>query len=187
MAYAHKAQIIHRDIKPSNVLIARSGGVYLSDFSLARACEESNGLSSTGELVCSMLYAAPEIYKGEALDYRSDIYSFGILAYEMATGHVPFDSHNSTVLINYHETRPLPKFVGKAKRYPGWFYKFVKKCAAKNKKDRFASAQELLSLLDARIQRMSSSLIIPDADCRRQSLLYQISEGYLKTSFRKIE
>ena len=176
MEYAHKAGVIHRDIKPSNIIIDNAGGVHLSDFSLARACDDGEGISKTGEFVSSPYYAAPEIFMGAPLDYRSDIYSFGILAFQLATGRCPFDDCDVVKLIHLHGHKELPKFYGKAKKYPGWFQKFVRKCAEKELKDRFASAAEIVKFLNMQIDKMNYRLILPQHNCRVAGLRCQMED-----------
>ena len=87
--YAHSFGLVHRDVKPGNVIVSPSGHVTLTDFGVARAAQESR-LTSTGSLVGTPQYMSPEHAQGEEVDYRSDIYSLGVVAYEMLTGRTPF-------------------------------------------------------------------------------------------------
>lgn len=87
--YAHSCGLVHRDVKPGNVIVSPSGHVTLTDFGVARAVQESR-LTSTGSLVGTPQYMSPEHAQGEEVDYRSDIYSLGVVAYEMLTGQTPF-------------------------------------------------------------------------------------------------
>ncbi len=87
--YAHSCGLVHRDVKPGNVIVSPSGHVTLTDFGVARAAQESR-LTSTGSLVGTPQYMSPEHAQGEEVDYRSDIYSLGVVAYEMLTGRTPF-------------------------------------------------------------------------------------------------
>jgi len=90
--YAHSRGLIHRDIKPNNILIDSSGNFLLTDFGIAKVLEGTTKFTQTGELIGTPAYMSPEQARGEKLDSRSDIYSLGVVLYEMATGRVPFDA-----------------------------------------------------------------------------------------------
>lgn len=109
--YAHKQGVIHRDVKPDNIVVTEEGVVKLTDFGIARA---ANDLLRTqkGMLVGSPAYMSPEQIQGEPVDYRSDIYSLGVTAYEMLTGRKPFDAPAVTAVMHrivYDEPDPAPE------------------------------------------------------------------------------
>ena len=111
LAYAHLHGVIHRDIKPDNILIdADSGRAMVTDFGIARAMEGGTRLTQTGVAVGTPTYMSPEQAVGErAIDGRSDIYSLGVVGYQMLTGRVPFQASNSMALLLKHVSeRPIP-------------------------------------------------------------------------------
>ena len=111
LAYAHLRGVIHRDIKPDNILLdGDSGRAMVTDFGIARAIEAGTRLTVTGNAIGTPTYMSPEQAMGEReVDGRSDIYSLGVLGYQMLTGRVPFTAGNSMALLLKHVTeRPRP-------------------------------------------------------------------------------
>jgi serine/threonine protein kinase len=107
--YIHSQGIIHRDIKASNVLLDEDGRCYLSDFGIARAAGESTQLTTTGNVMGTVDYIAPELFESDRrADEKSDLYSFGILLYEMVTGRLPFIGENPIAVVTMHINNPPP-------------------------------------------------------------------------------
>jgi serine/threonine-protein kinase len=106
LAFAHRAGVVHRDVKPGNVLLTRTGGVKVTDFGIARA-GTSDGLTQTGSVMGTATYFSPEQAQGLAVDGRSDVYSLGVVLYEMVTGVVPFTG-DSPVAVAYKHVREEP-------------------------------------------------------------------------------
>jgi serine/threonine protein kinase len=106
--YAHDRGIIHRDVKPSNVLMDRGRWALLSDFGLAKMVEGSVQLTGSGVGVGTPAYMAPEQGQGAKVNRRADIYSLGIVLYEMVTGRVPFEAETPMAVVVKHITEPLP-------------------------------------------------------------------------------
>jgi eukaryotic-like serine/threonine-protein kinase len=117
LAAAHEQGVIHRDLKPGNVIVTPKGAVKLLDFGLALLCPDANAsaspetrsLTDLGHVVGTLAYMSPEQLLGKESDERSDLYSLGVLLYEMATGRRPFDSSLSTALVNDILHRPAPR------------------------------------------------------------------------------
>jgi serine/threonine-protein kinase len=107
LAFAHKAGVVHRDVKPGNVVITDSGTVKVTDFGIARA-GTSDGLTQTGSVMGTATYFSPEQAQGLAVDGRSDVYSLGVVLYEMVTGAVPFTG-DSPVAVAYKHVREQPE------------------------------------------------------------------------------
>lgn len=107
--YVHSQGIIHRDIKASNVLLDADGRCYLADFGIARTATESTQLTSTGNVLGTVDYIAPELFESDhRADEKSDLYSFGVLLYEMVTGHLPFTAENMIAVVTMHINNPPP-------------------------------------------------------------------------------
>ena len=104
---AHRVGVVHRDIKPENILVPPEGPVRVADFGLARAASEASQ-SSTGNMLGTVAYIAPEIARGGGADARSDIYSVGIMAYEMLTGDVPWAGQSPIQIATHHVSDDVP-------------------------------------------------------------------------------
>lgn len=146
LAYAHNLGMIHRDIKPANVLVATLDRPVLSDFGIARLLNET-GLTSSGALIGTPAYMSPEQGRGERIDGRSDIYSLGIVLYEMLTGQPPYDADTPYAIILKHINDPLTPPHLLIDPMPEVVERIVLKCLAKNPDDRFASMAELRDAL----------------------------------------
>ena len=107
LEHAHKNGIIHRDIKPQNILITKEGIVKVTDFGIARAASEAT-LTSSGNTMGSVHYFSPEQARGIYVDYKSDLYSLGIVMFEMATGTLPFEGDTPVAIALKHINDPLP-------------------------------------------------------------------------------
>ena len=109
LTYAHKRSILHRDIKPSNVLMANDGQIYLADFGLARIAQSAESTLTTDMILGTPQYISPEqALSQKDLDARSDIYSFGVMMYELTVGRVPFSADTPFSVIHDHIYTPLP-------------------------------------------------------------------------------
>jgi serine/threonine protein kinase len=106
--YAHTQGLIHRDIKPSNILVDERGNCLLTDFGIAKIFEGTARFTQTGGIIGTPAYMSPEQGKGDKVDARSDIYSLGIVLYEMVTGRVPFDAETPIAIVFKHIQDPLP-------------------------------------------------------------------------------
>lgn len=139
---AHNKEIIHRDIKPQNIIISTEGKVKVTDFGIARAAS-SNTISA--DVMGSVHYASPEQARNGFVDGRSDIYSLGIVMYEMVTGRVPFDGDTTVAVAIQHLQEEMPEPTTYAPELPISFAKIILKCAQKNPDRRYQSVAELLA------------------------------------------
>ncbi|NUO48221.1 MAG: protein kinase [Polyangiaceae bacterium] len=152
VAAAHREGIIHRDLKPANVLVRRKDGVAkVTDFGIAKPEEQARvGQGKTKGIIGSLWYMSPEQVQGKKdLDKRVDIYSLGILLFELLTGRVPFNADSSYELMRMHVEDPLPKVVSIRSDVPAWIDDLLGRACAKNRDERFGSVEEFLSALDA--------------------------------------
>ncbi|MDR2727549.1 MAG: protein kinase [Chitinispirillales bacterium] len=148
LRYAHSHNIIHRDIKPQNVLLDKSKVVHISDFGIAKIFSSAD-ITMTGSAVGTPEYMSPEQAQGKKLDAQTDIYSLGILMYEMLTRKPPFTANNSMAVAykQVHE-QPMPPSV-KRKDTPKRLELIILKALKKEKHDRYESVEELLEHLDS--------------------------------------
>lgn len=159
LGYAHRRGIIHRDIKPENVLIPDDGRVRLLDFGLAIAPGTST-LTGTGTIIGTTGYMSPEQVQGKPVDARSDLFSLGIVFYELLTGCRPFSGESATILMrNISEAVPVPpQAIGPS--IPSSIEEIVLRLLAKQPDQRFQSVEQLLTQLSAarrlHLQRVTS-------------------------------
>lgn len=149
LAAAHKHGIIHRDVKPHNVLINEDGVAKIADFGIAKAVTGATIVEGTSEAVMgSVHYFSPEQARGIYVDERSDIYSLGIVLYEMLTGEVPFDGDNPVNVALRHINEDVPAPSQKIPNIPPALDKIVLKATARVQTSRYRSAEELIDDLD---------------------------------------
>lgn len=149
LAAAHEVGVVHRDFKPENIIIDTSGHAFITDFGIARSLEMST-LTRTGAAVGTLQYMSPEQARGEKVDQRADIYSLGLVAYEMLTGHMP------------HESEATPEFVARIlgqrpldpRRHepeiPAYLAKIILRCLEPEPALRYASAREVARSIEAK-------------------------------------
>lgn len=145
--YAHEQGVIHRDVKPSNVLMDRGRWVLLSDFGLAKMVEGSLQLTGSGVGVGTPAYMAPEQGQGLKVDRRADIYSLGIILYEMVTGRVPYEAETPMAVVVKHITEPLPLPRALNSDLPESVERIIMKALAKNPADRYETAGKMAAAL----------------------------------------
>ena len=147
LAYAHANGIIHRDIKPANVLLADDGTVKVSDFGIAKAAFTGRDLTTSGSLLGTVTYVSPEQAKGLEPDERSDVYSLGVILYELATGRPPFtgDSPVGTAMLHLEEPPPPPRSI--RAHIPRDLEAVILEALQKDPDSRPASAQDLKAKL----------------------------------------
>ena len=145
LAYAHKQGILHRDIKPSNVLVAKDGEMYLADFGLARIAQSGESTLSSDMIMGTPQYISPEQAMGKKeLDDGTDIYSFGVMLYEMVVGQVPFSADTPFSIIHDHIYTPLPLPQTINPSVPEPVQRVLLKALAKERADRHANVSELV-------------------------------------------
>ncbi len=147
MAEAHRQGIIHRDLKPSNIMIDREGNVRIMDFGIARSIE-AKGMTGAGTVIGTPEYMSPEQVEGKEVDLRSDIYSLGVILYEMLTGRVPFEADTPFAVGMKHkgEIPRDPREINP--QVPEGLSRLVLKCLEKTAEGRYQTADEVRSELE---------------------------------------
>ena len=143
LGYAHKHGVVHRDVKPGNVLITDDGQVKVTDFGIARAVNTEESLTQTGAVMGTATYFSPEQAEGLGVDARSDIYSLGVVLFEMVTGRPPFLGDSPVAVASKHvrDNPPAPRELNP--QIPPTFEAIILKSMAKNPAHRYATAEEL--------------------------------------------
>jgi serine/threonine-protein kinase len=142
LSFAHQAGVVHRDVKPGNVLITPSGQVKVTDFGIARANGSGDGLTRTGAVMGTATYFSPEQAQGLPVDGRADVYSLGIVLYEMATGAPPFTGDNPVTVAYQHVREPIPPMAARA-AVPPELARIILTCLEKDPLARYQSADDL--------------------------------------------
>ena len=143
LGYAHKHGVIHRDVKPGNVLITDEGQVKVTDFGIARAINTEESLTQTGAVMGTATYFSPEQAEGHGVDSRSDIYSLGVVLFEMSTGRPPFLGDTPVAVASKHvrDNPPAPRELNPS--IPPTFEAIILKAMAKDPAHRYSTAEEL--------------------------------------------
>ncbi len=149
--YAHRQGVVHRDIKPSNILVDAEGNVFLTDFGIARMVESTEGLTASGVAVGTPGYMAPEQGMGIAVDGRSDIYSLGVMLFEMLTGSAPFSAETPMAVILKHINDPVPSATSINPDLPEEVDRIIAKAMAKDPDSRYQTVTDMVRDLAAAI------------------------------------
>jgi serine/threonine-protein kinase len=149
LQYAHGQGVLHRDVKPSNILLTPDGQVFLADFGLARIAQAGESTLSQDALVGTPQYISPEQARGDSnLDARTDIYSLGVVLYELLIGRVPYQADTPYAVIHDHIYAPLPLPRSIKPGFPESLERVLLKALAKERDDRYASVAELMTAFE---------------------------------------
>ncbi len=157
LEFVHRKDIIHRDIKPANILFHRDGTPVLTDFGVAKQVEADSRLTRDGTTLGSPYYISPEQAECKPLDGRADIYSLGVILYEMLTGKKPYEGSSDIQIIIAHLTEPVPSLPPELDRYQ----ELLDRMIAKEPDERFASAGEMVEYIQT--IRSAESFSVPAA------------------------
>ena len=144
---AHKLGVVHRDLKPQNIMIDRRGDARIMDFGIARSLE-AKGITGAGVMIGTPEYMSPEQVEGKDTDQRSDIYSLGVILYEMVTGRVPFEGDTALSIAVKHKTEAPKAPIELDPQIPDALDAVILMCLEKDKEKRYQSAGELKSELE---------------------------------------
>jgi serine/threonine-protein kinase len=153
--YAHVKGVIHRDLKPENVMVLPDGSIKVMDFGIARL-EGQEGLTSSQFFLGTPLYAAPEMIEPKGIDHRIDLYSLGIILFEMFEDTVPFSADSPFKVLQMHQREPLPPREALPHPVPEAVWRVVERLCAKAPADRYPSAEALLVELHALLRDFST-------------------------------
>jgi serine/threonine protein kinase len=153
LAYAHEQSVIHRDIKPANVMVLPDNTIKVMDFGLSRRTSEMSSVTNAGEIVGTIAYLSPERFLGKVADARSDLYSVGIVMYEVFTGSVPFksDTDDLVAVIFAHVNEPPIPLRSVNRAVPPPVERIVLRLLEKDPEHRYQDARELIADLQALI------------------------------------
>jgi tRNA A-37 threonylcarbamoyl transferase component Bud32 len=148
---AHARKLVHRDVKPQNVLIDPDGRAKVTDFGIARSME-SKGLTATGRVLGTTDYVSPEQAMGEDVDERSDVYSLGVVLYEMLTGDVPFEAETQVGVAMKHVNDPMPDVQVKRPDVSAALALVIDRATTKDPRDRYGSVAEMVRDLEGTLE-----------------------------------
>ena len=180
LSVAHDQYLIHRDIKPQNIMILENGLVKITDFGIAMAMN-STQLTQTNSVMGSVHYLPPEQASGKGASLQSDIYSMGILMYELLTGKLPYHGDNAVEIALKHLKEPLPSIRDELPSIPQSVENIIIKATAKNPKNRYADAKEMLEdlktcLNEERLNEEKYTFKYPENDYDETKMLKVIKE-----------
>jgi tRNA A-37 threonylcarbamoyl transferase component Bud32 len=171
--YAHRKGVAHRDVKPTNIMVDGEGWAYLTDFGIAKVLEGTSDL--TAGAIGTPAYMAPEQSLGKGVDARADIYSLGIILYEIVTGRVPYEADTPMAVALAHIHRPLPLPRDIEPTVPEPIERVILKALAKDPNDRFASANEFAGALKGAIAESD----IDPAETQLRTLAIEVRDSLI--------
>ncbi|MBI2456078.1 MAG: CHASE2 domain-containing protein [candidate division NC10 bacterium] len=167
LKYAHTHGVVHRDIKPANIMLLENGEVKVTDFGIARVVSSSQ--TKTGMVMGSPSYMSPEQIAGKKVDGRSDLFSLGVVLYELFAGERPFQGDSLATIMFQITGSPPPPLANFAPRIPPIFQKLAEKALAKNPAQRFQTGEEFAKTLRALKDRLDKAMAQADREPRAES------------------
>ena len=149
LSFAHQQGLVHRDVKPQNVLLNGDGQAKVTDFGIARSLEVQHGMTQTGTVLGTSDYISPEQAQGRRVDEHTDVYSLGVVLYELLTGEVPFPGENFVAVAMQHINEPPPPVRDRRPDVPPRLEAAVQRAMAKDPSDRFPTMADFCRELEA--------------------------------------
>lgn len=168
--YAHSQNIVHRDVKPANLLMEASGRIKLTDFGVARIQDSDEATRTQGSMIGTLKYMSPEQVQGQKIDNRADLFSAGVVLYQLLTDKRPFDGDNDFAIIHQiigHSPQAPSTYNA---RLPSAIDAVVARALAKNRDERFLTARDFAMALQSAMRRAEDATVVPPADPLRKPL-----------------
>jgi eukaryotic-like serine/threonine-protein kinase len=160
LSFAHQNGLIHRDVKPQNVLLNGDGHAKVTDFGIARSLDMQRGMTQTGTVLGTSDYIAPEQAQGHHVDDHTDVYSLGVVLFELLTGHVPFTGENFVAVAMRHINEAVPSIRAERPDVPPRVEAAIQRAMAKNPDDRFATMADFCQELDACLAEVQGTQVM---------------------------
>ena len=167
LSFAHQQGLIHRDVKPQNVLLNGDGQAKVTDFGIARSLDVQHGMTQTGTVLGTSDYIAPEQAQGQRVDEHTDVYSLGVVLYEMLTNEVPFPGENFVAVAMRHINEEPPSIRDKRPDVSPRFEAAVQRAMAKRPDDRFQTMADFCRELEAILAESQGATVVAPAQPRR--------------------
>jgi serine/threonine protein kinase len=161
LVWSESKRVVHRDLKPANILLDSTGRIMILDFGISKIADLADGLTRPGESLGTPYYMSPEQIRGEACDVRSDLYSLGVVFFELLTGRRPFDNDSITAIHIAHLMTPAPSLLDYEPELPEVCDSLVQKLLQKRREDRYQSPQAFLDELHALGANSGAGLLRP--------------------------
>lgn len=175
LSYAHHRNVIHRDIKPANIMLAKDGGIKIFDFGIAKMGDQ-NVTKSASQIVGTLYYMSPEQVNGQPVDGRTDLFSIGVVLYQLVTNHLPFEGESTTTTLLKITREPPPPLKNFLTVYPAELEAIVLRALAKDREERYQSADELV--LDLRQMQGHLKQELIDRNMEEVALLMERTDLY---------